>query len=394
MRNVYRLLFLICVTQFTTIIVNAQGQRLYYQNRAITGQSEDAKGVNYLLLHKIYTASGALMADAYVMGKITAIRGAAGAWNRKWTVEVNTSTAYNTNRGSIISYNEPAALVIVTYNGENYLAVTIANSSALFNFSFTGYAQNETFTLVYDDNVTSVQAFTGLDPITIQGNVGIGTIAPADKLVIDMGATRGAVDLISDGDNTVYSDLKFSVKTTTSLAADKPRVWLTSLRKDGFFTGDVTGPTLEFYGVKKGGGYYAPLLFKSNGDLILAGANNATNGNVGIGTLDTKGYKLAVNGDAIFTKIKVELYNSWPDYVFKKDYQLPSLREVESYIRTNQHLPGIPEARKVEKEGLDVAEMNRLLLQKVEELTLYAIQQQKLIEAQDKRLQQLEHNAQ
>jgi len=225
------------------------------------------------------------------------------------------------------------------------------------------------------------------------GNVGIGTATPADKLVIDMASTRGAVNLVSDGDNAAYTDLKFTIKTNASLAADKPVAWLFSLRKDGYFSSDATGPTLEFYSVKKAGSYYAPLLFKSNGDVILAGARNATNGNVGIGTTDTKGYKLAVNGDAIFTKIKVKIYTTWPDFVFLKNYQLPSLRELENFIKANRHLPGVPAAPQVEKEGLDVAEMNRLLLQKIEELTLYIIQQQKLIEGQEKRLQQLEQKA-
>lgn len=97
------------------------------------------------------------------------------------------------------------------------------------------------------------------------------------------------------------------------------------------------------------------------------------NGNVGIGTQDTKGYKLAVNGSAIFTKVKVEAYSGWPDYVFEKDYQLPSLMDVEKYILEHKHLPDVPSAAEVEKEGVDLGEMNKKLLQKVEELTLYLL---------------------
>ncbi|WP_217602462.1 hypothetical protein [Chitinophaga sp. GbtcB8] len=96
-------------------------------------------------------------------------------------------------------------------------------------------------------------------------------------------------------------------------------------------------------------------------------------GNVGIGTEDTKGYKFAVNGDAMFTKIKVKTYTSWPDYVFADDYQLPALSELAGYIQQHKHLPDMPTAAEVEKEGLDVAEMNKKLLQKVEELTLYLL---------------------
>ena len=194
-----------------------------------------------------------------------------------------------------------------------------------------------------------------------------------------MGTTRGAFNIISDGDALVYTDFKLSVKTLTNIAVGKPQLWEACLRKDGYFSADLTGPTLEFYSVNKGGGYYVPLLFKANGDVILAGARNATNGNVGIGTNDTKGYKLAVNGDAIFTKIKVKSLAAWPDYVFEGDYALPVLSEVEQFIKTNKYLPDMPSAKDVKENGMDVEEMNRKLLQKVEELTLYLIQQEKEI---------------
>jgi hypothetical protein len=215
--------------------------------------------------------------------------------------------------------------------------------------------------------------------LTTGGNVGIGTAPTVDKLAIDMGATRGSINMLSDGDAAAYTDFKFSVKTTTGLASGKPMAWIASLRKDGYFSNDVMGPTLEFYALRKdvAGGYYAPLLFKSNGDVIIAGANNATNGNVGIGTTDTKGYKLAVNGDAMFTRIKVKTYSTWPDYVFREDYKLLPLQELEAYVKKNNHLPDVPSAEEVEKDGIDVGEMNKILLQKIEELTLHLIEQQK-----------------
>ncbi|GAA0561012.1 hypothetical protein [Chitinophaga japonensis] len=216
--------------------------------------------------------------------------------------------------------------------------------------------------------------------LTANGNIGIGAVPTSDKVTIDMGSTRGVVNMVSDGDNAAYLDLKFSVKNTASIAADKPIFWEASLRKDGYFSADLTGPTLEFYAVKKNGaGYYAPLLFKSNGDVILAGARSATNGNVGIGTTDTRGYKLAVNGDAIFTKIKVKTYGGWPDYVFSDEYHLPPLSEVAAYVKEHKHLPDMPAAEEVEKEGIDVAEMNKLLLKKMEEMMLYMFKQQEEI---------------
>ncbi|WP_298737880.1 hypothetical protein [uncultured Chitinophaga sp.] len=105
----------------------------------------------------------------------------------------------------------------------------------------------------------------------------------------------------------------------------------------------------------------------------------AGDGNVGIGTTAITGYKLAVNGEAIFTRVKVKPFSGWPDYVFSKDYKLLPLQEVEKYVKDNNHLPDVPSAAEVEKEGLDLGEMNKRLLQKVEELTLYIIEQQKSI---------------
>ena len=102
-------------------------------------------------------------------------------------------------------------------------------------------------------------------------------------------------------------------------------------------------------------------------------------GNVGIGTGNPGNYKLAVEGDLGARRVVVHL-NSWSDFVFSEDYPLPSLEEVDAYIQKNNHLPHIPAESEVIKEGVDVGEMQKLLLQKIEELTLYTIEQQKQID--------------
>lgn len=109
-----------------------------------------------------------------------------------------------------------------------------------------------------------------------------------------------------------------------------------------------------------------------------------SSGNVGIGTTDPQGYKLAVNGNMIAESVKVKLNGSWPDYVFKNNYTLHTLSEIEKFIQINNHLPGIPSAEQVKKDGLDLGEMNAKLLQKIEELTLHLIEQSKRTDKQDK----------
>ena len=123
------------------------------------------------------------------------------------------------------------------------------------------------------------------------------------------------------------------------------------------------------------------------------GIRISSSGSVGIGTSNTYSYMLAVNGSAIFTQAVVKLNANWPDYVFKKEYQLPSLKSVEEYVRTNNHLPGLPSADSVQKGGLDLGSTQAKLLEKIEELTLYTIELQKQVEKLEglrKRIDELE----
>ena len=104
-------------------------------------------------------------------------------------------------------------------------------------------------------------------------------------------------------------------------------------------------------------------------------------GNVGIGT-ENPDSKLTVKGNIHTNEVKVDLLGAVaPDYVFYKDYNLKTLEDVEGYINTNGHLPNIPSAKDIEKNGLYLKEMNLKLLEKIEELTLYTIQQEKEIQS-------------
>lgn len=153
--------------------------------------------------------------------------------------------------------------------------------------------------------------------------------------------------------------------------------------------------------------------FGASGDLSLWTAesdlaestitwNHALNinseGHVGIGTLNPlvnlhvngkviiggnvetpSGYNLYVENGILAEKVKVKIVEDWSDYVFNENYPLKKLDQLEHYLTTNKHLPDIPTEEEVKKQGLDVAKMDALLLKKIEELTLYVIQQQKEI---------------
>ncbi|WP_406845487.1 hypothetical protein [Flavobacterium soyae] len=99
------------------------------------------------------------------------------------------------------------------------------------------------------------------------------------------------------------------------------------------------------------------------------------NGNVGIGTT-TPSNKLDVNGTIHSKEVKVDMIG-WSDFVFKKEYDLPTLEEVEKHIAEKGHLKDIPNEEEVLKNGINLGEMNSKLLQKIEELTLYMIEMKK-----------------
>lgn len=101
----------------------------------------------------------------------------------------------------------------------------------------------------------------------------------------------------------------------------------------------------------------------------------ADNGNVGIDTKNPQA-KLSVNGNICAKEVRVSLNGSpcWPDYVFEEGYSLTSLQELQRYVQENKHLPDIPSAKEVRDTGVELGEMNALLLKKIEELTLYVIE--------------------
>jgi len=120
------------------------------------------------------------------------------------------------------------------------------------------------------------------------------------------------------------------------------------------------------------------------------------NGNVGIGISNPKN-KLDVKGTIHSQEVKVDMLE-WSDFVFKKEYNLPTLEQVEKHIAEKGHLENIPSEEEVLKNGINLGEMNAKLLQKIEELTLYIIEQDKktenlkmVISKQNERLEKLEN---
>ena len=122
----------------------------------------------------------------------------------------------------------------------------------------------------------------------------------------------------------------------------------------------------------------------------LQSGNITLTGKVGINTENTtSGYALAVDGGLITTKVYVQDVEDWSDYVFEDSYKLMPLHELKKYICDNKHLPEIPSESEIVGRGYDMHEMQNVMMKKIEELTLYTLQQQEEIEALRKMVDEL-----
>lgn len=200
------------------------------------------------------------------------------------------------------------------------------------------------------------------------GNVGIGTTTPTYNL-----------------------DVHGSLHSTNTLVVQQA----TAGAQAAWFLG---GSGIDANVVIQQGNSQAYWLTGTNGYLKIGG-NGGTepakgainidyNGNVGINTLNTSSYTFSVNGTAVFDQITVKNFSGnnpaatpWADYVFDRNYQLPTLESLSNYIKANNHLPGIPTAEEVKNNGIDLAATEAKLLEKIEQLTLYTIDLQKQIDS-------------
>ncbi len=199
------------------------------------------------------------------------------------------------------------------------------------------------------------------------GRIGIGTMTPTMQLDVNGSARIGNLD------NRQYLKISSTewpeVRFETPSSDEQIRLGVAHSNHTGF--GIEAG---DFYVYTQTVGQM-PFILRKNGDLRF----NLKGGSVGIGTATTGSHKLAVEGSIGAREIKVTA-SGWSDFVFKKDYKLPTLEEVEEHINENGHLPEIPNEAEVKENGINLGEMNAKLLQKIEELTLYMIDLNKQVQ--------------
>lgn len=279
---------------------------------------------------------------------------------------------------------------------------------------------------------TSVSMADARMSITSLGDVGIGTTTPNHRLHVNGGdlflqSSAGSFRLGYDGgDQWKFSttgggqDLLWSTSTDGVSSAYKH--YFAQNGNVGIGTGSTSpttrlqvstnlsevlrlngaNPYISFYDNTDG---YKGYLWYNGTDMTLGSSTAAirfaaggyrmsinTDGRVSIGSSNSPatGYLLSVDGKVICEEARVQISGAWPDYVFDKKYKLLSIEDVEKHIQLKGHLPNIPAAAVVEKDGLDLGDMNKRLLEKVEELTLYIIELNKENKALANRVTRLE----
>ncbi|MBD2699993.1 bZIP transcription factor [Spirosoma sp. BT702] len=273
-------------------------------------------------------------------------------------------------------------------NGSGYGNTTGQNNTYIGNgagFTGNGPGQSNTFigqnagvtsgAVVNNSTAIGAGAQVSADNSIVLGapnplwKVGIGNTAPNNKLEITHG-TPG------------QSGLRFTNLTSIYQASVTNQTRFLTVNSAGdVILGSINGSTRE--GVSE-------TLWQRKGSFLQSTQNDAVIIGEGISKTPAD-YNLFVSKGILTEKVKVAIKNTsdWSDKVFDDSYTLKTLSEVEKYIQSNKHLPGVPSAKEVVEKGVDVAKMDAKLLEKIEELTLYSIEQEKTIKLQQAQIDEL-----
>lgn len=310
------------------------------------------------------------------------------------------SSTGNVGMGSSLNTFTPTSLLslgdgtaynkLAVYDGGTNLHAGLGWSSRQLRFHVT--AGTDKFSFLATEGATA-ELFTILGT----GNIGIGTATPTAKLTIN-GVTAGKSGLkfmqltstsavvgsngkvlTVDGSGNVVlaaADVVFSNGISGVLPVANGGIGLNTIgAANQQLRVNAAGTALE---------YFTPASGTSSWTTNGSDMSSTNTGFIGIGTSTNPApsdaqLKLAVKGAIYAQKLKIT-QTGWADYVFNTNYHLPPLAELEAFINKHQHLPDVPSASEVEQNGIDIGNNQVLLLKKIEELTLYAIGQNKKID--------------
>ena len=264
-----------------------------------------------------------------------------------------------------------------------------------------GYFYSSGGSAIYGYNSSFSQPvafFSGVNALAAMGKVGIGITTPTSPLsfaqtggdkinfyeeatnqMYGMGIGTGTLQIYTP--NTGARNIAFGSGSSATFVQSMNLGNTGALQIEGANAGyifkDRTDNTYGGWNWYANGGVASLYRYSSGGNLLSIDAG----GNMNLGaTRNAAGYKLSVGGKIIAEEVRVNLQANWPDYVFASNYNLRTLPELESFIKANNHLPNIPAAAEVEKSGIAIGEMQTKMMEKIEELSLYIIEQNKTIE--------------
>jgi hypothetical protein len=266
------------------------------------------------------------------------------------------SVWYGNTKVLEIAYNRPVLKMHSTQSNE--LATLMFTNTAVNSTTHLGefHVNYQYDAANANGSALRFYSYPGGEQLTLKanGNIGVGLVNPATKL--EVGGTLRATDYIL-GNNFVSVEKSGSYRVSMNG------------QSHGYITGRNDSSEEKF-------------LINSNGNSYFKG------GNVGIGT-SIPDQALTVNGIVHAEEVIIEPSVPAPDYVFEQNYFLTPLDEVQAYIAKHRHLPEVPSAKEMERNGVKVGEMEMILLKKIEELTLYLLKQQTQLEEQNKEIQKL-----
>ena len=285
-----------------------------------------------------------------------------------WTLN---GTTTSTTNNVVIGSSNPVNMLNISNGG--YASVLLGNDDN-GGFVITKESSDNSFNIWRGPYEAASLRFRiqNTGEIYVANNLGLGTALPTYKL--DLVAARP-----NDGMRMMYNNTGWITLQPNTLGQSSYNL-ITQNGDAGLVYGNynTSNPATGF------GFVITPWLNTQSGLRL------DKDGNVGICTGNTYGYQLAVNGNAVFNKVVVKQYSNWPDYVFDSAYQLRPLEKVGEYVKANHHLPEIPSADSVAKNGIDIGANQAALLKKVEELTLYMIQLNETVKQQQEKISQLE----
>ena len=348
-------------------------QSIYGLSPSTGGGYVSGSGANSTVMGSYINASTHLIANKSIKATIMPNGNIGiGTTNPQSTIHVNTDSYPSVSLQRTVE-TTPGYFEVVSSKGaagarfgmETQSGSTVANGTA-GNSTVAGSWNSAPFHLIAGREVKAT--------ILPNGHLGIGTTSPATAIHV---LGRGP-----DGSNAISLDCPSKTHLQYMLMHDgvlQSIYGLSPSTGGGYVSGSGANSTVM-------GSY-----INASTHLIANQGIKATilpNGNFGIGTTAPTAL-LDVAGSIKASDILLSV-NSWADYVFEKNYALRPLSEVEAYIKANKHLPDVPSEDEVKKNGISVLEMNVILLRKVEELTLYAIELKAKTDALEKRLEVLE----